>query len=208
MPIRRSTRYFFSSVALLAATSGIFYSGLPARARGQAATNSAWTIFAPANDVSFTISTPRPKYGVHNQISLNYRIANIGNRPLYVPKTWQPTCLTALHVQAWFENSEGRYFVGGYGMSCPIGSTTVYPTLVERMNNEAVLIKPGEHFDGSLPLDPAMFHLTPGGYLIEATMYGWKSDQLSDAQQAELAKLGSPFLSGEIPATLHIQLVP
>ena len=82
MPIRRSTRYFFSSVALLAATSGIFYSGLPARARGQAATNSAWTIFAPANDVSFTISKPRPKYSVHNQISLNYPIANIGNRPL------------------------------------------------------------------------------------------------------------------------------
>jgi hypothetical protein len=179
---------------------------LPAQAR--LATNPEWTIFAPANDVSFTISTAKSSYRINDSISLNYRIVNIGNRPLHVPRTWQPTCLTALHVSAWFESNAGQYSVLGYGSSCAFGPTDRPPTLAERMNKEAVLLKPGDYFDGSLPLDPSMYQLTPGPYLIEATLYGWDPDKFSYAQQTELDNSRGPFLRGEVPATLQITLPP
>jgi hypothetical protein len=203
------------SMMLLAAASGPFQSGTAVRARAQVstnpgwATNPGWTIFAPANDVSFTLSTGRTGYSVHDPISLNYRIVNIGNRPLYVPTTWQDTCLTPLHVLAWFESSAGQYSAVGSGMSCPMGPTdrAPAPTLAERMGKEAILLQPGGHFDGSMPLDPAMFHLTPGSYLIEATLYGWDPGKLR-ADQSGLTSLGSPLLRGEVPAMLHITLTP
>jgi hypothetical protein len=39
----------------------------------------------PANDVSFSISTERHSYKAGEQFTLNYRVTNISNKPLYVP---------------------------------------------------------------------------------------------------------------------------
>jgi hypothetical protein len=68
--------------------------------------------FAPANDVSFSISTERHSYKAGEQITLNYRVTNISNKPLYVPREWEVTCPAGPHVWAWFENSSGQHFVG------------------------------------------------------------------------------------------------
>jgi hypothetical protein len=48
--------------------------------------------FAPANDVSFSISTERHSYKAGEQFTLNYRVTNISNKPLYVPREWEVTC--------------------------------------------------------------------------------------------------------------------
>ncbi len=111
--------------------------------------------FVPANDVSFTVSTERRSYSAGQQITLKYRVANISNAPLYVPREWEVQCPTAPHVWAWFENSSGQHFVPGYGGSCSpsINSQNVSA----RMRKEAVLLKPGEHLDGTLQMDTTLF---------------------------------------------------
>jgi len=48
-------------------------------------------IFVPANDVSFAISTDRNDYGIGEQILVKYRIANVSNGPLYVPRGFEAT---------------------------------------------------------------------------------------------------------------------
>jgi hypothetical protein len=50
---------------------------------------------------------------------------------------------------AWFEDSSGKHFVLGYGGDCSPSAQTIR----ERMNKEAVLLKPGENLDGTLLLD-------------------------------------------------------
>jgi hypothetical protein len=74
------------------------------------------------------------------------------------------------------------------------------------MSKVAALLHPGEHIDGTFELEPGMFHLPPGGYRIEATLYGWKDDEFSEAERIELAKIGVPLLSGEEPASTQIEL--
>jgi len=53
------------------------------------------------------------------------------------------------HLWAWFEDGSGKHFVPGFGGSCSSSPKTVS----ERMSNEAVLLKPGEHLDGTFRLD-------------------------------------------------------
>src|ERR1035441_10839381 len=82
-------------------------------------------------------------------------------------------------------------------------------TVTERMKKEAVLLKPGEHLDGSHQLDPTLFGgLPPGAYRIEAVLYCWKDDEFTDAERMELGKVGSPFLRGQVPASARIVLTP
>jgi TonB family protein len=50
--------------------------------------------------------------------------------------------------------------------------------------------------------------LAPGDYRVEATFYGWKPEDFSDADVAELAKMGAPFLRGEVPASAKVTLTP
>jgi hypothetical protein len=181
--------------------------------RAQWASNLASRVFAPANDVSFTISTERSNYGHREQIAVKYRIVNISNGPLYVPRGDETkACLDpdgpSLHILAWFENNAGKHSIHGYGFSCAHGSEAP-PTLTERMNKVAALLHPGERFDGAVRLDPTMSDgLPPGPYRIEATLYGWSSDKFTDAEWVELEKMGSPFMSGEVPASLRITLTP
>ena len=165
-------------------------------------------IFVPANDVSFTISPERTRYRAGEQIILKYRITNISNAPLYTPQQWEVKCPRGSpHLWAWFENSSGQHFVPGYGGSCsPVGDPK---TVSERMSKEAILLKPGGYFDGTLQLDTTLFGgLKPGEYRIEANLSGWTQEQFTDAELSELARLLHPLLRGEIPASVRIRLTP
>jgi hypothetical protein len=167
--------------------------------------------FVPANDVSFTISAGRNDYAIDEQIVLKYQITNISNQPLYVPRGFQATaCLehnSGPHVWGWFENSAGRHFIPGYGRSCGGTPGATPPPVIQRMNGAAILLRPGEHLDGELQLQPAMFSLLPGAYRIEAVLTGWESDKFSEAERAELERMGNPFLSGEVPASIAVNLL-
>ncbi len=161
--------------------------------------------FVPANDVSFTVSTERSSYRVGEQITLKYRVTNISNAPLYAPRKWEVTCPAGPHVWAWFENSSGQHFVGGYAGSCSGNPKTVS----ERMTKEAVLLTPGEHLDGMFQLDTTLFGgLKPGKYRIEATLSGWTEEKFTEAERSDLARMGTPFLRGEVPASMHVTLTP
>ena len=80
-------------------------------------------LFAPANDISFAISTERKSFGVRERISVKYRIVNVSNGSLYVPRGFDATVCRDVpqagpHVRGGFENSAGKHFYPGYGGSC------------------------------------------------------------------------------------------
>jgi hypothetical protein len=161
--------------------------------------------FVPPSDVSFKISTDRSSYRAGEPITLKYRIKNISNGPLFVPREWEATCPASPHLWAWFEDSSGKHFVGGYGGSCVDGPQTIS----ERMSKESVLLKPGEHLDGTFRLDTKLFGgLKPGAYRIEAALTGWTEEKFSDAERSELAQMASPFMAGEVPDSIRITLTP
>ena len=180
----------------------VLFTGAPALA--QWATNPGWTLFAPANDVSFTLSTDRKTYSVREEITVKYRITNISGRALYAPRTWSVTCPAYPHVQAWFEDSSGRHTGSGYGGSC---NPAIVPTLSQRMAKEAVLLKPGAYLEDTVSLNPTIGGgLPPGAYRIEAILYGWSNDRLTEAEQADLPTLAAPLLRGEVPTSMRITL--
>jgi hypothetical protein len=161
--------------------------------------------FVPANDVSFSISTELSSYRAGEQIILKYRITNISNAPLYVPREWEMKCPSSPHVWAWFENSAGQHFVPGYAGSC----STSPKSVAERMSREAVLLKSGEHVGSTFRLGTTLFGgLKPGAYRIEAVLSGWAEEKFTEAEWSELARMGSPFFRGEVPASVRITLTP
>ena len=161
--------------------------------------------FVPANDVSFVISAERRGYKAGEPITLKYRVTNVSYAPLCVPREWEATCPAAPHVWAWFEDSSGKHFVPGYAGSCSSSPKTVS----ERMSKEAVLLKPSEHLDGTLRLETKLFGgLKPGAYWIEAVLSGWAEEKFTDAERKDLARMGSPFLRGEVPSSTNVTLVP
>lgn len=159
-------------------------------------------IFVPANDASFRISTDQSSYRAGDKITLKYRITNTRYAPLYVPREWEVTCPRGPHVWAWFEDSSGKHFVPGYGISCSGNPRSI----IERMSKEAVLLKPREHFDGTFQLDSTLFDLKPGVYRIEATLSGWTEEKFSDAERSQLAQMGGRFMTGDVPDSVRIQL--
>ena len=158
--------------------------------------------FVPASDVSFRISTERKSFKVGESITLRYRIKNISNAPLYVPREWEATCPGSPHVWAWFEDSAGQHFVPGYAGSCSSSPKTVS----ERMSKEAVLLKPGEHVDGTFRFVAKLFDLKPGAYRIEAALTGWTEEKFTDAERSELTQMSSPFMVGEVSDSIRTRL--
>jgi hypothetical protein len=73
------------------------------------------------------------------------------------------------------------------------------------MRREAQLLKSGDRISNTTTLGTK--GLTPGDYRVEAVFYGWRPEDFSDADLAELAKFGSPFLRGEVPASGRITLI-
>lgn len=52
------------------------------------------------------------------------------------------------------------------------------------MSKEAVLLKPGEHLDGTLRLDTKLFGgLKPGAYRMEDVLTGWAEEKLTQNSQ-------------------------
>jgi hypothetical protein len=161
--------------------------------------------FVPPSDVSFKISAEQASYKAGDSITLKYSVKNISNATLFVPREWEATCPASPHLWAWFEDSSGKHFVGGYGGSCVNGPKTIS----ERMSKEAVLLKPGEHLDGTFRLDTKLFGgLKPGVYRVEASFTGWTEEKFTDAERSELAKMGSPFMAGEVSDSIRITLTP
>jgi hypothetical protein len=162
-------------------------------------------VFVSGSDVSFTISTAKSRYGHRASITVRYRIVNISNAPVYVPRAWERKCPAKPHVWAWFESSAGTHFTPGYGGSC----SPIPQGVAERMAKEAILLKPGDATDGALELDAGWFGgLPPGPYRIEAVLYCWNLDEFSAADRQELSSTGKRFVSGQIPASLRITLLP
>lgn len=160
--------------------------------------------FVPASDVSFKISIEQTTWKADESITLKYRVKNISNAPLFVPREWTATCPASPHVWAWFEDSSGKHFVPGYGGDCSPSPQNIR----ERITKEAVLLKPGEHLEGTFLLDPKLFRLKPGNYRVEAGFTGWDEEKFTTAELSELARMGSPFMRGEISDSLRITLTP
>lgn len=149
--------------------------------------------FVPASDVSFTVAAERKTYKAGDQVYLKYKIVNVNNAVLYVPREWEAQCPIAPHIWAGFENSKGKHFVRGYARSCSPSPQT----LRQRMQKEAVLLKPGQRLEGKIRMDTSLFGgLPPGAYRLEALLSGWKQSDFNEAQRTELGKLGAPFMVG------------
>jgi hypothetical protein len=161
--------------------------------------------FVPANDVSFTVTSERATYKIGEKISLTYEIVNVSNAALYVPREWDAQCPRTPHIWAWYESGTGKHFIPGYAGSCSPSSQT----LTERMQKEAVLLRPRQRLEGRISMDTSLFGgLKPGVYRLEASLSGWKENDFTPAQQSELAKMGAPLMRGEVPASTRITLSP
>ena len=159
--------------------------------------------FVPANDVSFTVATERRSYRAGEQIVVNYEITNISNGSVYVPREWDAKCPASPHIWAWFESSSGRHFVPGYAGDCSPSEETV----AQRMKKESMLLKPGQRLRGHVLLETTLFGgLKPGGYRIEAVLYGWSDKDFTQEQERELGRMPASFIRGEVPASTRITL--
>jgi len=158
--------------------------------------------FVSSRNVSFRISTEQASYKVGESITLKYSAKNISNRTLFVPREWEATCPASPHLWTSFEDSSGARLGGGYGGDC----SPIAQTIRERMNKEAVLLKPGEHLDGTFLLDTRL--LKPGAYKVVATLTGWTKEKFSDTERSELAKMAGPFMMGQVSASIRVTLTP
>ena len=161
--------------------------------------------FAPANDVSFKISTASKTYRTGQSITLEYRVTNISQAPLFVPREWEVTCPGGPHLWGWLVDSSGKKIVPGFAGSC----SATPQTIGERMSKEAVLLKPGGHLDGTFVFETRLFgELKPGVYKATASLSGWNQDKFIEAERDELARLASPFMTGEVLDSVRVTLIP
>jgi hypothetical protein len=191
---------------LMLVVSLLWIGGVQSRVDGQwILNNPAFTTFVPATAVSVEILTDRNNFSVREPISMKLRIVNVSNRPIYVPRTATVGCPTVtLHVDAGLEDSTGRRTGRGSGASC---AGSYNPTVTQRMNREAVLLKPDEHFDLTTTV-PIPMGVPPGAYRLEAILYGWNLTRFTEEEMMELAKFGNPFLRGEVPVSMRVTLTP
>lgn len=163
-------------------------------------------IFVPAASVSFSLAAGKASR-VGEPFAVKYRIENRGNRAFYVPKGFQDTvCLDpgspGPHIWGSFVNAAGKRYTRGWGASC--GNTPgSAPSMLERITKIAVLLRPGEHADGTFEMDPAWFQLPPGKYRVELNLRGWDAASFSGRQLAELQSM-DPLLEGTASANITL----
>jgi len=196
---KRTVSRVFNNGALVQITAKITI-GITLLAVNTVAQQREQERFVPANDIAFSIAVGRNSYQVGQEITINYRIMNISNHALYVPKQWWGACPPKPHIWAWFESSSGQHYMPGYGGDCfPKPETTA-----ERLATGARLLKPGQHVTGAISLATNLFGgLRPGTYRIEAVLYGWKEE---DFQASDFANMRAPLVRGEMPASTSVRL--
>ena len=167
-------------------------------------------LFVPSNDASFAITPKRKTYKIGQKIEFTYRIRNTSNAEIFVPKTvWDAKCGNPPHVRVWVEDSTGKHFVPGWAGSCLGPDPIDKMSAAERMEKDAVLLKPMGYIDGTFEFDTSMFvdkGLKPGQYRLEAVLTGWKPEGFDYPQILSLETMKHPFLSGEVTASHPVGL--
>jgi len=175
---------------------------------GVAPSAQAQNPFVPSADVVFTVRTDHRHYEIGDDITVHYTIKNVSNGPIYVPKAqWDISCRSNPHLWGVLEDTAGKHFEPGFGGSCMHPNRADQMTISERMQEDAVLLKPGQLVSGSYPLPMSVFgkSLEPGAYRLEAILYGWNLDY-SESELTELKTMRAPFLGGESNAVVLIEL--
>jgi len=164
--------------------------------------------FVHGSDIVFKIRTDHKEYSIGNQIVIHYTIKNISNGAMYAPRTqWEVKCGNPPHLWSRLEDSSGKHYEPGYVFSCLAPSPIDRMSVSERMQKDAVLLKPGQETTGSFRFDSKTFadQLQPGVYRLEAVLYGWNRP-FDDSQLQELGGMGAPFLIGETAAVAQVKL--
>jgi len=164
--------------------------------------------FVHGSDVLFRIHIDRKAYNIGDQIAIHYTIKNVSNGALYVPRSqWEVKCGNPPHLWSRLEDSWGKHYEPGYVGSCLGPSPTDRMTLPERMQKDAVLLRPGQEVTGSFTFDSKIFldQLRAGVYRLEAVLYGWNLP-FDSSQLHDLAGMGAPFLIGESDAVSQVGL--
>ena len=173
---------------------------------------AAWaqSPFAHGNDVSFSISTQQKQYEIGEQITVSYKIKNVGNGPLFVPRSqWDTACSEPPHLWALLESSSGKHFEPGFiggGLGAKECSTL---SVSEWLKKDAVLLKPQQSVSGAFvfqfPRGRFMQELKPGIYRLEALLYGWNV-AFTESQRKQLDAISGALFVGEANATTQIEL--
>jgi hypothetical protein len=118
-----------------------------------------------------------------------------------------PICIPRdISVFVWFGNEAGEHLFTGYivGNCIPADGPQA---VIKRMTKEAVLLRPGEHLDGTYPINTATFDfLKPGTYRFEALLSCWQREEFSAQDKAELVTMKWPFVRGDVPASIKVVL--
>src|SRR3954466_4686932 len=131
--------------------------------------------FVHGSDVVFAIRTDQTKYVMGETIIIRYTVKNVSNRALFVPRSqWDIRCGDPPHFWARLEDKSGKHYEPGYGGSCLGPSREDRMSVSERMQKDAVLVKPGQVVHGSFGFQPKVLSdLQSGSYRLEAVLYGW-----------------------------------
>jgi hypothetical protein len=168
-------------------------------------------LFVPPNDASLTITPKRKVCKIGEKIEFSYRIRNTSNAEIFVPRTvWEVKCGNPPHVSVWLEDSVGKHIgPGGWATSCIGPGPVDKMSAAQRMEKDAVLLKPMAYIDGTFDFDTNIFMdqgLKPGRYRLEVGLSGWEDDAFDEAQTLSLETMKHPFLRGELTASHSIEL--
>jgi hypothetical protein len=171
--------------------------------------SAAAQMFLPVENVSFSIRAEKT-YRIGETITIPYRIENKGKAAIYVPREFKYThCLDPVesgpHIWGRLLDSAGRPQQGGWASSCG-GSPDWSPSMSERLAKIAILLKPGEHTDGSFEFDPTTHQAPVGRDRVEITLRGWDAERFSKVQLLELGSM-EPLLQGTVQVSAEITIL-
>jgi hypothetical protein len=109
----------------------------------------------------------------------------------------------------WVEDSTGKHFVPGWAGSCLGPNPVDKMNAAQRMEKDAVLLKPMAYIDGTFDFDTNIFvdkGSKPGRYRLEAVLRAWKDQDFDEAQTLSLETMKHPSLRGKVTASHPIEL--